>query len=797
MRKMWTKRAIGVAVALCGFLAIAELSRIEARAEAGAAAAQANASGVAVGADNIGGVVTSSKGPEAGVWVIAETTDFPVKFRKIVVTDDRGRYLLPELRNANYKIWVRGYGLVDSPPVTARPGKTLALTAVIAPDAVAAAQYYPANYWYSLLKIPPKSAFPMKIPPAPAQDEDERFIDCRGNDVQCQAVSNSGKRPSPPHIGWVNLKDLRNGHEISNQAEFIFSVKRGCEDCHQMGNKITRDINKNLGNFDSPSLAWIRMLQSGQVGGEMLADLDHHFGHDAGLAMFADWSSRIAAGEVPPAPPRPAGLERNVVVSIWDFASDRAFVHDVAAGNSYYPTANAYGRIYGTDNASGVVEWVDPVEYTKGTMMPPAPEAASGRSSSSPSPAQALYNEMPSPFWGDEIVWKAAIGGAGGPAIDSKGRLWYSSRPMTPPTWCGKGSDNPFAKNFAVRGSGLVLYDPQTHQQTVAGVCGTAGSHRAWSNDKDETLYTTMQPDEPFRDTGGFAWFKTRVWEETHDAEKANGWCPGVIDYNGDGKITKPWTTADQPADPKLDRMLSGVIPYGAGSNPVDGSFWVVGGVIGGPKTAIPGKIVRYSMGSNPPATCTAEVYEPPFNNPKAPGVEGYGTQGVEIDSKGIAWVSLGESAHLARFDRSKCKVLRGPTATGQHCPEGWTLYPVPGPTFKGTAVRSDYYYLSWVDRENTLGLGKDVPVIDGTGSDSLIAFLPDKKQFVYLRVPYPLDFYTRSMSGRIDDPKAGWKGRGIWAGDNERVVWHIEGQGKGTTSEVVHFQVRPDPLAR
>ena len=232
------------------------------------------------------------------------------------------------------------------------------------------------------------------------------------------------------------------------------------------------------------------------------------------------------------------------------------------------------------------------------------------------------------------------------------------------------------------------------------------------------------------------------------------------------------------------------------GLSPVDGSFWTVGGVNAGPKAAVPGRIIRYTTGANPPSTCMAEVYEPPFNNPKAPGVEAFTTQGIEIDSKGIAWVSLGGSAHLASFDRSKCKVLRGPTATGQHCPEGWTLYPVPGPTFKGTDIRSDYFYLSWVDRKNTLGLGDDVPVIDGTGSDSLIAFLPDQKKFVTMRVPYPMDFYTRSMGGRIDDPNAGWKGRGIWAGNNERVVWHIEG-GKGNTSQVVHFQVRPDPLAK
>ena len=123
MRTTGMKLAIFLAGAFFGLLTIASIFETEARARAGAAAAQANANGLAVGADNIGGVVTSSKGPEAGVWVIAETTDFPVKFRKIVVTDDQGRYLLPELRNANYKVWVRGYGLVDSEPVNAKPGK--------------------------------------------------------------------------------------------------------------------------------------------------------------------------------------------------------------------------------------------------------------------------------------------------------------------------------------------------------------------------------------------------------------------------------------------------------------------------------------------------------------------------------------------------------------------------------------------------------------------------------------------------------------------------------------------------
>src|ERR1022692_2253718 len=109
---------------------------------------------------DIAGVVTSSKGPEAGVWVIAETKDLGTGYRKIVVTDDQGRYLIPDLPKANCTVWVRGYGLVDSAKVQAAPGKQLDLKAVIAPSAKEAAEYYPAAYWYSLLHIPPKSDFP-------------------------------------------------------------------------------------------------------------------------------------------------------------------------------------------------------------------------------------------------------------------------------------------------------------------------------------------------------------------------------------------------------------------------------------------------------------------------------------------------------------------------------------------------------------------------------------------------------------------------------------------------------------
>jgi hypothetical protein len=115
---------------------------------------------VSISDTDIGGVVTGPRGPEAGVWVIAETTDLPAHMIKIVVTDEQGRYIIPELPQANYMVWARGYGLVDSAKTRTEPGKIINIGAIPAPNEAAAAEYYPAIYWYSMLNIPDKSMFP-------------------------------------------------------------------------------------------------------------------------------------------------------------------------------------------------------------------------------------------------------------------------------------------------------------------------------------------------------------------------------------------------------------------------------------------------------------------------------------------------------------------------------------------------------------------------------------------------------------------------------------------------------------
>jgi hypothetical protein len=258
------------------------------------------------------------------------------------------------------------------------------------------------------------------------------------------------------------------------------------------------------------------------------------------------------------------------------------------------------------------------------------------------------------------------------------------------------------------------------------------------------------------------------MFDETGDEVKSQGWTALVLDTNGNGRRDE----GDTPIKAAF---------YGVAVNPNDGTVW--GTVLG-----FPGYVIRVNPGSNPPATALTEVFEPPL--------PGYGPRGMDIDRSGVVWTPL-SSGHMASFDRRKCKgPLNGPNATGKHCPEGWTLYPFPGPQLANVAETgsAEASYYTWVDQFDTFGLGRDVPIATGNANESLLALV--NGAFVNLRVPYPLGFYTKWMDGRIDDPSAGWKGKGLWATVSTRAPFHMEG-GKGTTSKVVKFQLRPDPLAR
>ena len=690
----------------------------------------------------IAGVVQGARGPEAGVWVIAETTELPTNFIKIVVTDDRGRFVLPELPAAAYRVWVRGYGLVDSTPITAKPGATsIALTATPAKTPQEAARVYPGDYWLSLLE-----------PPSPRE-----FSGAEGNGA---------------------------GSAMLTQNHWINSLKSDCNFCHQLGNRLTRSVDhvfKAKPELKTHAEAWEWRLGTGVRGTAMYAVLNAQ-GKERSLPVFAGWTERIANGAVPEAPPRPRGVERNVVVTLWDVGDDHSFMHDEVTTDKNHPTVNANGRLYAVSAGHGQLVVLDPNEHSTFALDIPTREAKEKVPSRFPAP------NRPSLHWGNEHLWGNPPYNPAdphNPMMDSKGRVWMTSkiRSNADPAWCSDPA-NRFAAWFPLRTSGrqASFFDPKTSQFTLIDTCYTT-HHLQFDTDANETVY--------FNELSGpiIGWIDTKVFDTTRDEQQAVGWCGQVVDTNGDGRITRPWNmpagrgqnAGPAAPDATLDTMVNYNL-YSVIASPVDDSVW-------GVSERFPGFLIRLQRGANPPSSCMTQIFKVPE--------PGFDPRGVDIDTNGVVWTALAASSHLASFDYRKCKDLGGRAKTdGSQCPEGWTLYQTTGPKLKGTSIPADFHYYNWVDQHDISGLGANTPFATGSNSDALLALNPRTREWVTLRVPYPLGFYSRGMDGRIDDPGAGWKGRALYSNYGTHFVWHIEG-GKGTKGKIAKFQIRPDPLAR
>ena len=766
--------------------------------------------------NTITGTVNSETGPEGGIWVIAETTGLQTPYRKIVVTDEDGRFLLPALPDTWFDVWARGYGLLDTSKQTARPGTQVVISAGIASSEEDAAQIYPANYWYSLIEVPTVSQFP--------------------------GTGTSGNGINP---------------NMEYQAEWIDGLKDRCQLCHQMGNKSTRNFSDQQ-NYTTLREGWDQRVRlNGQMNNQM-----NNLGRDAALDAFSNWTTRIQAGEVPIAPERPVGIERNVVLTQWNWSGVYSgFVHDNISTDKRNPQLYPNAPVYAVGGGALVI--TDPITNESVKLDVPVRTSPTGSGAN-------VHNPM----------------------LDSDGRLWMTSsiRPNENPDWC-TNSDHLSVQRLPIEDSirQLSYYDINTEEFVLIDTCyGT--HHLQFANDESGVLWLSG-------DYRAIGWFDTKAYAETNDEKTSQGWCPTVLDTNGNGMLdsdyVEPWDSFDETKDKRILGFSYGIIP-----DPKDGSVWFTRPYVWNDNLThdrVPGQILRLD-----PATCLTEQYQPPFNTDAVPVSDwGFSPRGLDIDQHGIIWTALSGSGHIASFDRTKCKILNGPTATGQHCPEGWTLHATPGPQMRGVATggSADFHYYIWVDQFNTFGLGKNVPIANGTNSDSLIAWVPDQftniqntiftpncatsgchgtssksggldlsagsayfnlvdiksnaastidrvrpgdpdnsylmhkllgqsgsgqqmppgpplddshiemvRDWIYsgagsegrmvtLRVPYPLGFYQRGLDGRIDDPGRGWKGRGLWASNNTSVHSHIEG-GAGSTSEIVQFQLRPHPLA-
>ena len=274
--------------------------------------------------------------------------------------------------------------------------------------------------------------------------------------------------------------------------------------------------------------------------------------------------------------------------------------------------------------------------------------------------------------------------------MDDKGRVWVTSNIRKLRTRTSARRDrttlSPSISRCPQRGNKPPYMIPNKEIQAAGHLLST--HHLQMGYDKDNTMF--------FSTPGGqaFGWVKQKVLDDTGDAKKAQGWCPAYL---------------IRMATERLIRR-----PISASPSTATGSLSILSTTRSGWLTPGPPRDICFALVSVPirRAHVCPKIYEPPFDNPKMPGVFGFGPRGIDVDRNGVVWTALSGSSHLASFDRRKCKVTNGPTATGQHCPEGWTLYTSPGPKMKGVTDDSsaDFEYYNWVDQFNTLGLGENFP---------------------------------------------------------------------------------------
>ncbi len=514
---------------------------------------------VPVKSDAIGGQVTGANGPEAGVWVIAETDDLPTKYAKIVVTNDNGQFVIPQLPSAKYKVWVRGYGLVDSDRQDATPGKNIDLKAKAAPNAAAAAEYYPGMYWYAMLKIPPAGEFP-------------------GSDKSPTGMPAS----------------------MTSQGVWIDSIKNSCQSCHALGSQnIRHPHGAELGEFKNSEEMWERRVQSGQAMTNMALTLGR-LGPPRAYKMFADWTDRIAAGELPSdKPERPQGVERNIVITSWAWGKKGEYLHDEVSTDKRNPTVNAYGKIYGSpEESSDDVPVLDPVKHVASYIKEPY------RDPDTPSAADDPMG--PSVFWGDEAIWDGHTS-IHNPMMDEKGRLWLTARirKAANPKECQAGSDLPSAQVAPLKESPrqVSFYDPKTEKWTMIDTC--FGTHHLLFTPDDKLWFSWGQPY-----AGVVGWLDVKKFEATGDAMKSQGWTPIVANVSGTGK-REPFVAVDKPIEPGKDKAVKAAF-YGIMPSVKGDVIWGQTMAQGFSRIDQPAYLVRLVPGSDPTHTAVSEIFQSP-----------------------------------------------------------------------------------------------------------------------------------------------------------------------------------------
>jgi hypothetical protein len=606
---------------------------------------QYDAATIAIGEKDVGRAVSGPHGREAGVWVIAETTELPTRFRRIVVTDGQGRYLVPDLPQADYSVWVRGYGLVDSPKMRAKPGQRLDLAAASAPSEADAAHYYPAIYWYSLLTIPDETEF-------------------------------GGENGMPANV---------------TQQDWLTIVKnRACVGCHQLGQESRRTIPAAFSDQKTSADAWMRRVQSGQSAPFMVNPLAGQLG-GAPFKYFADWTDRIAAGELPHAqPPWPQGLERNLVITEWDWGRPDKYLHDLISSDKCNPTVNANGKLYASP------------EYSTDEL--PILEPGDEHS-------YLLYATGARPSHAAVARRRARRHRKAGDVVGLLGRPADLGHARQQP----QHDDRPEGPDVADR---LGAW-PRQSRLLQRGLRPSFG--QALSAEAEPPAAGDARPEDdevPFRrQLLRHAPSSVRFRQGRHVVDEGRRPSRRLAQHQGVRRDRRRREGAglDRAGARHLTATASGTPPSSrtnrsirrrtsaspAASTRSCRAPWTVR--CGAPSACSP---ERVQSCDSTPARIRLRRRSPRSTTSHRRALDRVAPTSTAKASYGL---SLG-SGHLGSFDWRKCKgPLNGPKATGDQCPEGWTLYQYPGPGFAGIGDNSaEASYYTWVDQHNTLGLEND-----------------------------------------------------------------------------------------
>ncbi len=383
----------------------------------------------------------------------------------------------------------------------------------------------------------------------------------------------------------------------------------------------------------------------------------------------------------------------------------------------------------------------------------------------------------PSAYWGEEKIWTAHFNNHNA-MLDEKGRVWMTAAfrdEKNQPAFCKRIPTirRPSCPLDRERSRMLTVYDPKTQKSEFVDTCFTT-HHLNFAYDANNTLWTSSGGGG-----GVVGWVNIKMWDETHDPAQVAGLDALIVDTSGDGKRGE-YTEPGKPADPGKDmRHRPGVLRrdgeperrHGLGHDPHQS------------------RLDRAHRSGLEPARDRA------LGNLQCPDAglrsarRRHRQQGRCLGFARLAAISAASTAPSARA-RSTVRPRRATTA--RKAGRSTSIRARASKGIGDNSAESSYY--SWVDQHNTLGLGKDVPVSTANLMDGLAALGKDGKM-VSLRVPYPMGFFAKGLDGRIDDPNAGWKGRGLWTSSGDRAPWQYEG-GKGMKPMAVHFQMRPDPLA-